>query len=73
MTLAMSLTAALLADPAAGLADPATGFDEGFELDFRLVQSAIPITKLMCDTSDGCGSSCCSSACATSAADPFSF
>ncbi len=44
---------------------------EDFELDMRVVESEVPITQLMCATSDGCGSSCCSSACATSAADPF--
>jgi FxLD family lantipeptide len=47
--------------------------DEDFELDMRVVESVIPISKLMCATSDGCGSSCCSSACNTRAADPFSF
>jgi FxLD family lantipeptide len=52
---------------------PAGSDDEDFELDLRLIHSAIPITKLMCSTNDGCGSSCCSSACTTNAADPFSF
>ena len=64
---------ATLPGRAADLDNPSAGLDADFELDFRLVQSAIPITKLMCNTNDGCGSSCCSSACTTNAADPFSF
>jgi len=47
-----------------------TGSDP-FALDLTVLESAIPITTLLCSTGDGCGSSCCSSACTTAAADPF--
>lgn len=48
------------------------GFDDAeFELDLRVVESAYPIAKLLCDTSDQCGSTCSGSACNTSANGPF--
>lgn len=48
------------------------GFDDDeFELDLRVVESAYPIAKLLCDTSDQCGSTCSGSACNTSANGPF--
>lgn len=47
-------------------------FDEAeFELDLRVVESAYPIAKLLCDTSDQCGSTCSGSARNTSANGPF--
>lgn len=47
-------------------------FDEAeFDLDLRVVEAAYPIAKLMCDTSDNCGSTCSGSACNTAAYDPF--
>lgn len=45
-------------------------YDE-FELDLRVVESVYPIAKLLCDTSDQCGSTCSGSACNTSANGPF--
>lgn len=44
--------------------------DEEFELDMRVVEATTPLVIMMCDTSDGCGSSCSTSACATSSNDP---
>lgn len=52
------------------LLSDAGDYDE-FELDLRVVESAYPIAKLMCDTSDQCGSTCSGSACNTSANGPF--
>ncbi|MYV97265.1 FxLD family lanthipeptide [Streptomyces sp. SID3343] len=48
-------------------------FADEFTLDMRLVESTVSIDQLLCATSDGCGSSCCSSACTTKAAEPFAF
>lgn len=45
--------------------------DAEFELDMRVVQSATRLVITMCDTSDGCGSTCSTSACVTSSNDPF--
>jgi len=46
------------------------GFDEAeFALDLRVIEAAYPITT-MCDTSDGCGSTCSGSACNTNANNP---
>jgi FxLD family lantipeptide len=44
--------------------------DEEFELDMRVVEAATPLVIMMCDTSDGCGSTCSTSACSTSSNDP---
>lgn len=44
--------------------------DDEFELDMTVVEATTPIVVLMCDTSDGCGSTCSNSACATSSNDP---
>ena len=49
----------------------ADGFDEAeFRLDLRVIEAAHPVAKLMCDTSDGCGSTCSGSACNSNANDP---
>ena len=37
----------------------------------RVVESTTPLVIMMCDTSDGCGSTCSTSACSTSSNDPF--
>jgi FxLD family lantipeptide len=44
--------------------------DEEFELDMRVVEATTPLVIMMCDTSDGCGSTCSTSACSTSSNDP---
>lgn len=44
--------------------------DEEFELDMRVVEAATPLVIMMCDTSNGCGSTCATTACATSSNDP---
>ncbi|WP_395111274.1 FxLD family lanthipeptide [Actinomadura sp. SCN-SB] len=51
--------------------DPGGVAVDEFDLDLRVVEAAYPIAKLMCDTGDGCGSSCSGSACNTAANDPF--
>ncbi|MFI6295951.1 FxLD family lanthipeptide [Nonomuraea sp. NPDC050790] len=51
--------------------DPAdVAADEEFELDMRVVEATTPLVIMMCDTSDGCGTSCSTSACTTSSNDP---
>jgi FxLD family lantipeptide len=45
--------------------------DAEFDLDLRVVEAAFPIAKLLCDTGDGCGSTCSGSACSTSPNGPF--
>ncbi|MBP2323797.1 FxLD family lantipeptide [Kibdelosporangium banguiense] len=45
--------------------------DAEFELDMRVVESATKLVIMMCDTSDGCGSTCSTSACSTGSNDPF--
>lgn len=45
--------------------------DSEFELDMRVVEATTPLVIMMCDTSDGCGSTCSTSACSTSSNDPF--
>ncbi|CAJ64968.1 MULTISPECIES: FxLD family lanthipeptide [Frankia] len=44
--------------------------DAEFELDMRVVESTTRLVIMMCDTSDGCGSSCSTSACSTASNDP---
>lgn len=44
--------------------------DAEFELDMRVVESTTRLVIMMCDTSDGCGSTCSTSACSTSSNDP---
>lgn len=49
-----------------------TAVDDGeFELDMRVVESTTRLVIMMCDTSDGCGSTCNTSACSTASNDPF--
>jgi FxLD family lantipeptide len=45
--------------------------DDEFTLDLRVIESITPLITMMCDTSDGCGSTCSGSACATNSNDPF--
>ena len=61
----------LLTVPPAGILDGADAGDAEFELDLRVVEAAFPIAKLLCDTSDQCGSTCSGSACNTSPNGPF--
>lgn len=42
-----------------------------FSLDLRLIEDSLPLTKLNCDTSDGCGASTCNSACTSSNTQPL--
>jgi FxLD family lantipeptide len=44
--------------------------DWEFDLDMRVVEATTPLTIMMCDTSDNCGSTCGTSACSTSSLDP---
>ncbi|MDX3106073.1 FxLD family lanthipeptide [Nonomuraea angiospora] len=50
--------------------NPGSVADEEFELDMRVVEASTPLVIMMCDTSDGCGTSCSTSACTTSSNDP---
>lgn len=52
-------------DDAEGVVD-----DEEFELDMRVVEAETPLVIMMCDTSNGCGSTCATSACSTASNDP---
>jgi FxLD family lantipeptide len=45
--------------------------DDEFRLDMRVIEAVTPLVTMMCDTSDGCGSTCENSACATGSNDPF--
>lgn len=63
------MTAALAA-PQAESPDAAVD-DTEFELDMRVVESTTKLVIMMCDTSDGCGSTCSTSACSTASNDPF--
>ncbi|RJL23188.1 FxLD family lanthipeptide [Bailinhaonella thermotolerans] len=47
---------------------PAT--EDPYALDLAIVEATTPLPMLMCDTSNGCGSTCSTSACSTSANDP---
>ncbi|WP_086820204.1 FxLD family lanthipeptide [Allokutzneria sp. NRRL B-24872] len=42
-----------------------------FVLDMRVVESTTKLVIMMCDTSDGCGSTCSTSACSSGSNDPF--
>ena len=44
---------------------------DDFTLDMRVIESTTPLVVMMCDTSDGCGSTCSTTACNTSSNDPF--
>lgn len=61
------MSSTLLADP--GTAP--TAVDDDFVLDLRVIESAVPIAALRCDTSDGCGNTCSTSACNSNANNPF--
>jgi FxLD family lantipeptide len=54
----------------AGMIDGDVSDDEFALLDMRVVEAVTPIVVMMCDTSDGCGSTCSTSACSTTANDP---
>lgn len=45
--------------------------DAEFELDMRVVESTTRLVIMMCDTGDGCGSTCSTSACSTGSNDPL--
>jgi FxLD family lantipeptide len=66
----MSRSPLMTMDVMADIADAEIGEDE-FELDLHVVEAAYPIAKLMCDTSDQCGSTCSGSACNSSANAPY--
>jgi FxLD family lantipeptide len=52
--------------------DAAVGVtDDDFELDLRVMEATTPIVVMMCDTSDGCGTTCSTSACSSNSNDPF--
>lgn len=59
---------AILTASAVGIAGAVD--DDEFTLDLRVIELATPLTPAMCDTSDGCGSTCSTSACNTSSSDP---
>ncbi len=63
MTLALTLDHPELEDSAVD--------DAEFELDMRVVESTTRLVIMMCDTSDGCGSTCSTSACSTGSNDPL--
>jgi FxLD family lantipeptide len=44
--------------------------DDEFTLDMRVIEATTDLVVMMCDTSDGCGSTCGGSACSTSSNDP---
>lgn len=61
----------LLALDATEALDPTgTVAEEDFELDMRVVEATTSLVVMMCDTGDGCGSTCSTSACSTSSNDP---
>ena len=59
-----------LAGGTAESSDP-TVDDAEFELDMRVVESTTRLVIMMCDTDDGCGSTCSTSACSTESNDPI--
>lgn len=44
--------------------------EDDFVLDMRVIESTTPLVITMCDTSDGCGSTCSTSACSSKSSDP---
>lgn len=56
--------------PTATVTAPEPIVEDPWDLDMRVVEASYPIPKMLCDTSDNCGSSCSTSACTTSVADP---
>jgi len=72
-TMAGHAPADLLVTPASDdlLAD-VTGITEAdFDLDLRVIESAVPSPDTMCSTGDGCGATCKPSACNSVSSDPF--
>ncbi|GIF01612.1 FxLD family lanthipeptide [Paractinoplanes rishiriensis] len=55
---------------AATTADAEAVTDDDFVLDMRVVEATTPLEVFMCNTNDGCGSTCSGSACSTSSYDP---
>lgn len=47
-----------------------TADPEDFVLDLRVVETTVSM-PMLCDTGDGCGSTCSGSACNSNSADPF--
>ncbi|RJQ77658.1 FxLD family lantipeptide [Pseudonocardiaceae bacterium YIM PH 21723] len=45
-------------------------FEDEFVLDMRVVEATTPLVIMMCQTDDGCGSTCNTSACASGSNDP---
>lgn len=45
--------------------------DAEFEFDMRVVEASTRLVAMMCDTNDGCGSTCATSACSTASNDPL--
>lgn len=72
-TMAGSAPAGLLPIPASDdLLAEVTGITEAdFDLDLRVVESALPSPDTMCSTGDGCGATCRPSACNSVLSDPF--
>jgi FxLD family lantipeptide len=66
--MSMAPQTAVLDAPTAPDAEVVT--DDDFELDMRVVEATTPLTIFMCNTNDGCGSTCSTSACSTSSYDP---
>jgi FxLD family lantipeptide len=63
------MSAALAVEPAES---PDTAIeDSDFELDLRVVVATTPLAIVMCQTNDGCGSTCATSACSTASNDPY--
>ncbi|WP_020498823.1 FxLD family lanthipeptide [Sciscionella marina] len=54
----------------ATLASPEAVGEDGFRLEFAVIESAVPLAKLGCNTSDGCGHTCQGSACNSQANNP---
>lgn len=46
--------------------------EDDFNLDVSVVEASLPLAKMSCDTSDGCGGTTCGSACTSQVAqNPF--
>lgn len=52
------------------LTAPTDEVDE-FALDLRIIEDSLPLAKMGCDTSDGCGGSTCGSACTSNVTQPL--
>lgn len=60
----------LALDPVEALDHPEALDEAELELDMRVVEAATSLAVMMCDTGDGCGSTCSTSACSTNSNDP---